>query len=241
MVKMNEEIFKKELKLLNIDYRPEIQGKIELFYEILVEENSKYNLTAIKNKEDVYLKHIYDSLTLIKVIDLNQNLKLLDIGSGAGFPGIILKIFFPNLEITLLDSNNKKTYFLNLVKEKLNLTNLEIVNNRAEEYIKNKKEYYDVVVARAVSALNVLIELSIPYLKVNGKFIAMKAKENEEEIKLGKETATVLNSEIKIIEKFYLPIEKSERTLIEINKVKPTSDKFPRRYDQILKYPLKKN
>lgn len=237
---MNNEELEKELKKLNIEFSPEIRDKLDKFYDLLITENKKYNLTRITKKDDVYLKHIYDSLTLIKMVDLSKEYKMLDIGSGAGFPGIVLKIFFPNLVITLLDSNNKKVKFLNIVKEALDLENLNIVHGRAEEYILNKRESFDLVVARAVAPIHVLMELAIPYLKVQGKFIAMKAKENTEELQLGKDTEKYLDCKINSIIKFKLPIENSDRLLIEIIKQKMTNKKFPRRYDQIIKNPLKK-
>jgi len=235
---MNKEKLVSELTKLGIKLSDKQEKQIEEFCFILLEENQKHNLTAIRELEEVLLKHIYDSLTLIRVQDLNQEKKLLDIGSGAGFPGIILKIVFPKLKITLLDSNGKKTRFLELVKNKLNLESLIIINKRAEEYIENTRENYDFVTARAVASLNVLIELAIPFLKVDGLFIAMKS-DIKEEIKLAKETCSLLNCNIEKIEELILPIEKSKRTLIVIKKTSITPNKYPRRYDQIIKKPLK--
>ena len=176
---MNKEEFITSLKEINIEIKEEQLNKLEHFYNILVEENNKYNLTAITEKEQVYLKHFYYSITLSKIIDLD-NQTLCDIWTGAGFPGIVLKIMFPNLKVTLIESNGKKCNFLNLVKEKLNLKNLTIINERAEIYSKNNREQFDIVTSRAVAPLKHLLEYSIPAVKVEGHYIAMKSNiENE--------------------------------------------------------------
>jgi len=236
---MNKELLISELKNININLTEKQIEQIEDFCLFLLEENKKYNLTAIREYEEVLLKHVYDSLTMIQAHDLSFEQTLLDIGSGAGFPGIILKIAFPKLKITLLDSNGKKTHFLELVKQKFNLEDLTIVNDRAEEYIKNKRESYDLVTARAVASLNVLLELAIPFLKVKGLFIAMKS-DIKEELKLAKETSVFLNSHIQSVEELSLPIENSKRTLVTIKKTSATPNEYPRRYDQIIKKPLKR-
>lgn len=187
------------------------------------------NLTGITIKEEVYLKHFYDSLTIAKVIDLNQYDTLCDVGTGAGFPGLVIKIIYPNLKITLLDSLNKRLNFLNIVIKELNLKDIETIHIRAEEY----KKQFDIVVARAVAPLNILLEYCIPITKVNGYFIAMKGK-NEEANNALKE----LNSEIIETNSFLLPIEQSNRTIIKIKKIKETNKKFPRKYSEIKKNPL---
>jgi len=235
---MNKEKLINELTKLGIKLSESQLKLIDDFCLLLLEENKKYNLTSIREYNDVLLKHVYDSLTLIKVHDLTKNQALLDIGSGAGFPGVILKIAFPNLKITLLDSNGKKTRFLELAKKELNLKNLNIIKGRAEEYIKDNRESFDLVTARAVASLNILIELAIPYLKINGLFIAMKS-DISEEIKLAKEACSHLNSEIELIQELLLPIEKSNRTLVIVKKTSKTPISYPRRYDQIIKKPLK--
>ena len=236
---MNKDTLVSELLNLNIELS-EIQLKqIEDFCLFLLEENKKYNLTAIRELDDVFLKHVYDSLTIVKVLDLDKDQTLLDIGSGAGFPGIILQIVFPKLKVTLLDSNGKKTQFLELVKKRLKLANLKIINARAEDYIQNMRGTYDVVTARAVASLNVLIELAIPFLKVKGIFIAMKSEINNEII-LAKDTCLFLECKIENTKELYLPVEKSKRTLVIIKKLSPTPNKYPRRYDQIIKKPLKR-
>ena len=177
------------------------------------------NLTRITEKEDVYLKHFYDSLTLSKVIDLKQDLTLCDVGSGAGFPGIVLKICFPNLKITLLDSLQKRVNYLNEIIKELDLKNIEAIHTRAEDYAKQNREKFDIVTARAVANLKILSELCIPMVKVNGLFIAMKAN-IEEEIENSMEILKKLDSKIEKIETFYLPIENSIRNIIMIQKQK---------------------
>ena len=147
-------------------------AKLDLYSDLLIQYNEKFNLTAITNKEDIYVKHFLDCLYLCKYLDSTKS--LLDIGSGAGFPGVIIKIFYPEMNITLLEPNNKKVMFLNTIKKQLNLSKLEIINQRSEDYVKDNRGKYDFVTARAVAPLNILLELAIPLLKVNGTFIENK-------------------------------------------------------------------
>ena len=230
---MNKELFIEELNKLNINSTTKQLEQLEKYYEILVTENKKYNLTAITTKEEVYLKHFYDSLTISKIIDLN-NQSLCDIGTGAGFPGMILKIFYPNLSITLVDSTLKKCNFLNYVIKELKLNNIKVLNKRAEEFAKETREEYDIVTSRAVAPLKHLLEYSIPLLKVDGTYIAMKSD-------ISKEIENISNYEHKLsikqekIIKFNLPIEKSLRTLISYQKLKPTNIIYPRKYNEIKK------
>ena len=226
---MNQNKFIEELKKINISINELQLKQLERYYELLVEYNKFMNLTGITIKEEVYLKHFYDSLTIAKVIDLNQYDTLCDVGTGAGFPGLVIKIIYPNLKVTLLDSLNKRLNFLNIVIKELNLRDIETVHTRAEEY----KKQFDIVVARAVAPLNILLEYCIPITKVNGYFIAMKGK-NEEANNALKE----LNSEIIETNSFLLPIEQSNRTIIKIKKIKETNKKFPRKYSEIKKNPL---
>lgn len=230
---MNKEIFIKEVSKLNINLTDIMLNQLEEYYHILVEENEKYNLTAITNKEDVYLKHFYDSLTLSKIIELDSQ-SLCDIGTGAGFPGLVLKIVFPNLKVTLVDATQKKCNFLNMVINKLNLKDIEVVNARAEIYSKEVREKYDIVTSRAVAPLKHLLEYSIPLVKVNGNYIAMKSD-------ITKELANISNYENKLnlskpkILTFTLPFEDSVRTLIKYQKKEKTNLKYPRRYNEIKK------
>ena len=223
---MNKEIFKKELKKLNIELTKEQNNNLEKYFNLLVEANKSINLTTITEKEAVYLKHFYDSLTLTKAIDLTKNLKIIDIGTGAGFPGIVLKIVFPNLEITLLDSLDKRIKFLDKV--------IKEVHSRIEEY---KEEQFDIVVSRAVAKLNVLLELSCQLPKTNGYFIFLKSNV-EEELKEATTCLKKLNLDIKKQEQFTLPVEKSNRTIIKIKKISTISKQYPRNFAKIKKNPL---
>jgi len=195
------------------------------------------NLTRITKKEEVYLKHFYDSLTLCKNVNLYKNKKLCDIGSGAGFPGIVLKIVFPELDITLLDSLNKRINFLNKVIKDLDLKNIKAIHCRAEEYSKENIESYDIVTARAVAKTNILLEIAIPMTKINGIFVAMKAN-IDDEINNINHACTELNCKLEKIETFKLPKENSIRNLISFRKIQPTNIKYPRKFEQIKKNPL---
>ena len=231
---MNIETFIKEVEKLNISITKENLASLAKYKDLLVEYNKKFNLTAIKSDEEIYLKHFYDSLTLIKAYSLNGNLKLLDIGTGAGFPGIVLKIFYPDLELTLLDSNHKKIAFLEVVIKELNLKNVTCINSRAENLPETYREYFDIVTSRAVAHLRILLELSIPYLKVGGHLIAMKGL-SEEEIKESAKILEKLDSTIVDTIKFNLPIEGSNRSLVIVQKNKKTNEIYPRSYDKIVK------
>ena len=235
---MKKDEFLKELEKINIILTERQILKLEKFYELLIIWNQKINLTTILKEEDVYLKHFYDSLSLIKVIDLNKELTLLDVGTGAGFPGIVLKIVFPNLKIKLLDSMNKRISYLNEIIKELDLKDIDTVCSRAEDYALKNREKYDIVVCRAVAHLEILVEITLPLVKVNGYFIAMKSNANEE-IALARKKIIVLDSKIIEILSFKLPFENSIRTLIKIQKFKKTDLKYPRKYDKIKKENLK--
>ena len=164
--------FIEEVKYLGLNPTKEILEKLDIYTKFLQEYNEHTNLTAITKLEDIYLKHFYDSLTLTKVIDLNTCKNLLDFGTGAGFPGMVLKIFFPELKVTLLDSNNKKIKFLTELQEKICVDNLELINTRVENIRKERLNSYDVITARAVANMPVLTELAMPLIKNGGYFIA---------------------------------------------------------------------
>ena len=214
---MNKEEFIKELEKINIMLSSKQLEQLDSYYHLLISWNEKINLTRITEENDVYLKHFYDSLTLSKVIDLNQDLKLCDIGTGAGFPGIVLKIVFPSLKITLVDSLLKRIKFLNIVIDTLGLTDIEAIHSRAEDYVKFHKGEFDVVTSRAVSRLNNLLNYSVPLLKKNGYFIPMKAN-CEDEIKECEKIFKQKNIIIEKIEEFQLPIENSHRTIIKLKR-----------------------
>lgn len=233
---MNKNEFLKETTKLGLELSIDVLFKLETYYNILVEENTKYNLTRIISEEDVYLKHFYDSLTITKIVDIN-NQSICDLGSGAGFPGLVLAICFPNTKITLIESNGKKCHFLNLVKERINLDNVNVINTRVEEYAKDNRELFDIVTARAVAPLKHLLEYGVPLVKVEGYFIAMKANIEAETKNIDNYYAKLDIKEInKIV--FNLPKENSLRTLLKYQKLKVTNLRYPRRYSDIIKKEL---
>lgn len=229
--------FINSLKEIDIEIDSKKLEQLEKYYKLLIKWNEKMNLTSITKKEEVYLKHFYDSATLIKAINLKENISLCDIGTGAGFPGIILKILFPNLSITLVDSLGKRITFLKEVKKELNLENLNIVEARAEEYAKKVRENYDIVTSRAVANLHILVEYSTPLIKKNGYFIPMKGNMEEELKNLDKITKEL---NLKYIDKveFELPHNQGKRTLPIFEKLEKTNKKYPRKYSEIKKKPL---
>ena len=233
---MNKEEFINALKELNIDINDKILNDLNTYYKMLIDYNSHTNLTRITEEDEVYLKHFYDSLTLIKAVHLKNQL-LLDIGTGAGFPGLVLKIVFPNLKVTLVDSLNKRVVFLNSVIEKLNLKNIKAVHERAEDYIKDNRESFDIVTSRAVANLSTLSELCIPFVKVGGLFIPMKA-EAETEINNATSAINTLGCVIRETILFKLPKDAGNRSLITIEKNNKTSVKYPRKFSEIKKKPL---
>lgn len=233
---MNKDLFIEELKKINIITTEKQLEQLEKYYQILVTENSKYNLTSITNKEDVYLKHFYDSVTISKIINLD-NQTLCDIGTGAGFPGMVLKIIFPNLKVTLVDATLKKCHFLEMVIKELGLKEIEVINNRAEEYAKTTREKYDIVTSRAVAPLKHLLEYSIPLVKIDGTYIAMKSDISKEIEGISIYESKLNIKQINIIE-FNLPIENSVRTLISYKKLAKTNLIYPRKYSEIKKKSL---
>lgn len=234
---MNDKEFKEELSKLGIVLTSTQENQLEMYYNLLIEWNNKMNLTGITERNSVYLKHFYDCITLIKAIDLTKNLKIVDVGSGAGFPGLVLKIVFPNLNVVLVDALNKRINFLNHVIESLKLENIEAIHDRIENYAKNNLEIFDLVTCRAVAKLNIISELCLPLAKVNGYFIPMKAT-IEDEISDTK-YLEVLKSKVESVITFNLPIENSVRNLIVIKKYGSIDKKYPRQYDKIIKNPLK--
>lgn len=234
---MNDKEFKEELSKLGIVLTSTQEKQLEMYYNLLIEWNNKMNLTGITERNSVYLKHFYDCITLIKAIDLTKNLKIVDVGTGAGFPGLVLKIVFPNLDVVLVDALNKRINFLNHVIESLKLKNIEAIHDRIENYAKNNLEVFDLVTCRAVAKLNIISELCLPLAKINGYFIPMKAT-IEDEISDTK-YLEVLKSKVESVITFNLPIENSVRNLIVIKKYGSIDKKYPRQYDKIIKNPLK--
>ena len=235
---MEKNTFNELLKNLNIEATDDQYEKLIEYYNLLISWNEKINLTSITDKQEVFIKHFYDSLSINQVVDLTQIDTLCDIGTGAGFPGIVLKIMFPNIEITLVDSLTKRIKFLEEVKTRLKLDKLNIVNSRAEDFARKNREQYDIVTSRAVAKLNVLLEISFSLVKVNSYFIAMKSTNYDEEIKLSTRALKELNGTVERIEQLELPIINETRTLIRIKKNEKTKEKYPREFKQISKKPL---
>ena len=211
---MTIEEFIKEVEALGLNVTEEKLKQLDIIYNTLVETNKTMNLTRITEKEDVYLKHFYDSLTLAKVYDLSKVNTLCDIGTGAGFPGLVLKIFYPNLEITLVDSLLKRVKYLNNLIDKLQLTGIKAYHNRAEDLISDGKKF-DIVTARAVSALPKLLLWTMPLVNKNGSFLAMKGNV-EEELELSKDIMKKHNWYVNKKESFTLPTKEDVRTILEI-------------------------
>lgn len=234
---MNIDEFKNELSKININITDEQLRKLEEYYNLLIEWNNKINLTRITQKEEVYLKHFYDSLTINKIINLNEVNNLCDFGTGAGFPGLVIKILFPHIKITLVDSLNKRINFLNDVINKLNLKNIETIHSRVEDFGKTHREIYDLVTARAVASLNILLEYAIPMVKVNKYFLALKAN-IDEELKLSENATKILKINLIKREEFNLPFEESKRNLLLYQKEEKTNIKYPRNSGEIKKKPL---
>ena len=236
---MNREEFIEETKKLGINITEEIMNKFDTYINFLIEYNEHTNLTAIKDYESILLKHFFDSLMLEHYFDFKDTRRILDIGTGAGFPGMILAIMHPEIEVTLLDSNNKKLKFLELLAEKINVKNIKIVHERAEDYVNRERQKFDVVTSRAVSDLEILSELSIPFLKIGGYFIPLKGK-IDDELNRSKKIIKNLGGNIKNIFNYELIKENSTRNIILIEKVSDTPNKYPRNYSQIKRIVEKK-
>ena len=227
-----------KLKEFNIEINEEQIKSFEKYMNLLLEWNEKINLTAITQPDEVKLKHFVDSLTVLKYI--NDDDKVIDIGTGAGFPGIPLKIMKENTKITLLDSLNKRINFLNIVIETLNIRNIQAIHGRAEEIARNKlyREKYDVAVSRAVANLSTLTEYMLPFVKVGGKCICMKGANVNEELERAQNAIKELGGEIERVDNFYLSDNDNERNIIVIKKIKETNPKYPRKAGTPSKEPL---
>lgn len=234
---MNQNEFIDNLKEMNIILSDIQQNQLNIYYNLLVDWNTRMNLTGITEEKQVYLKHFYDSLTISKAIDLSKEMSLCDVGTGAGFPGMVLKIVFPNLKITLVDSLQKRLTFLESVIENLQLKNIELIHARAEVYAKEHREEFDIATARAVAPLNILLEYCIPLVKNGGYFIPLKANIQDELIN---STTAMKLLQLRLENKieFTLPIENSQRTILVFKKINFTPKKFPRKYNEIKRNPL---
>lgn len=216
------------------------KSQFKRFYEILIEWNKVMNLTAITEYDEVVEKHFIDSLSVEKAVDLNKVKTVIDIGTGAGFPGIPLKIAYPNLEITLLDSLNKRVKFLNTVIDELDLKKITAIHGRAEDFAKQQqyREKYDLCVSRAVANLATLSEYSLPYVKVGGKFISYKSENIDEELKKSEKAIEILGGNIENVMKFQLPGTDIGRSFVIVRKKKNTAKKYPRKAGLPSKEPL---
>lgn len=223
--------FQKDLSLLEIELSREQTEQFLIYYEMLVEWNKIMNLTAITEYNEVMKKHFVDSLSLVKACDLNKKISIIDVGTGAGFPGLVLKIAFPCLKITLLDSLNKRIQFLNAVIEKLGLKGIETVHGRAEDFAKPGKlrERYDLCVSRAVANLSTLTEYCLPFVKRGGHFISYKSEKISEEMPAAENAIQVLGGRIVDQIVFTLPDSNIYRNLFVIEKIKETPKRYPRK------------
>lgn len=234
------EQLKKKSEMLDISLSEEQLQQFLTYYEMLVEKNKVMNLTAITEKEEVIDKHFIDSISLNKVMDVTKPLKILDLGTGAGFPGIPLKIAYPNLDLTLLDSLNKRIKFLDEVIEALSLEGIVTIHGRAEDYAKQAsyREQFDICVSRAVANLATLSEYCLPYVKEGGCFISYKSGSVEEELEQSKKAIFELGGKVKEVIAFTLPETDIERTFVVIEKVRKTPKKYPRKAGLPSKEPI---
>lgn len=234
---------KKIIKSATADFKINLSdlqlSQLEKYYQLLVEWNEKINLTAITDEQGVAVKHFADSLSMLNYVDIEQNSSVIDVGTGAGFPGIVLKIARPDIRLTLLDSLQKRLKFLDVVLGELNLE-ATLIHSRAEDGGQDidLRESFDFVVSRAVARLNILAEYCIPYTKLGGSFVALKGPDAENEIADGRKAIQILGGKIKKIHSFSLPLDGGERNIIEIEKNSPTPDKYPRLNGKIKSKPL---
>ena len=237
---MKPETFYSLLDQQNINLTDQQKAQFERYFELLVEWNEKINLTAITEKEEVYLKHFYDSIApILQGLIENQEIKLLDIGAGAGFPSLPMKILYPQLDVTIIDSLNKRINFLQLLAEELGLEGVHFYHGRAEDFAQDKKfrAQFDIVTARAVARMQVLSELTIPYLKVGGKLLALKASNAPEELTESKNALNLLFSKVEDNISYTLP-NGDPRYITVVEKKKETPNKYPRKAGMPNKRPL---
>ncbi|HFQ2250574.1 TPA: 16S rRNA (guanine(527)-N(7))-methyltransferase RsmG [Staphylococcus aureus] len=236
---MTVEWLAEQLKEHNIELTETQKQQLQTYYRLLVEWNEKMNLTSITDEHDVYLKHFYDSIAPSFYFDFNQPISICDVGAGAGFPSIPLKIMFPQLKVTIVDSLNKRIQFLNYLASELQLQDVSFIHDRAETFGKGVyRESYDVVTARAVARLSVLSELCLPLVKKGGQFVALKSSKGEEELEEAKFAISVLGGNVTETHTFELPEDAGERQMFIIDKKRQTPKKYPRKPGTPNKTPL---
>ena len=228
------------MKMISVELTDKQVSQFIKFYEMLVEWNKVMNLTGITEYDEVVMKHFVDSLSIVKIDGLDGVKSIIDVGTGAGFPGIPLKIAFPEIKITLLDSLNKRINFLNAVIKELGLEDIETIHGRAEDFAKKTeyREQYDLCVSRAVANLSTLSEYCLPYVKVGGRFIPYKSGEIDEELNNSKKAVQILGGKIEDVVKFQLPDTDIGRSFVKIKKNKNTAKKYPRKAGLPAKEPL---
>lgn len=238
---MNQENFKKELAQVGIDVSDLQLSQFSKYFELLVEWNQKMNLTAITEKEEVYLKHFYDSVMVLWKWPIEEGVSLVDVGAGAGFPSIPIKILRPDLQVTIVDSLNKRVSFLKCLVEALELDRVTCIHGRAEDIGQNVlyRGQFDIATARAVAPLNVLAEYCLPLVKKGGYFLALKAAKSDMEIEDAQHAFKVLGAKLIGNKIDFLPVEKSERTFIKIQKTLDTPKQYPRKAGKPAKDPIK--
>lgn len=236
----NVDNFQLGLEKLGIEVTDRMMEQFILFYEFLIEKNKVMNLTGITEWEDVVQKHFLDSLALVRVVDMKRISKVIDVGTGAGFPGIPLKIVFPHLNITLMDSLNKRIKFLQEVTALCRLDGIEAVHSRAEDLARKEeyREQFDICVSRAVANMSSLSEYCLPFVKTGGQFISYKSGAVEEELQNAGNAIKILGGELNQVDKFSLPDSNINRTLVLIDKIKACGKKYPRKAGMATNNPL---
>lgn len=237
---MENRRFDQELEMLGIQLTDVQKEQFDRYYELLIEWNRVMNLTGITKYDEVNLKHFTDSLTIVRIKSMENVSTLIDVGTGAGFPGIPIKIAFPHIKVTLLDSLNKRIKFLNQVVEELDLKDVVTLHGRAEDYAKKEKyrEQFDLCASRAVANLSTLSEYCLPFVKKGGCFISYKSADSNEEIEQSKKALDILGGKIEKVDKFVLPGSDMGRALVMVEKVKNTPRKYPRKAGVPSKEPL---
>lgn len=236
---LNKELFYNTIKPFEINVDEDAFSRLDTFAEMLIETNKSFNLTAIKEPDDVTVKHFADCLSIFKYVDISENAKVIDVGTGAGFPGLVLKLYRPDIQMTFLDSTKKRLGFIENVLNECGIKG-DILHMRAEEaaQLSKYREKYDFATARAVAALPVLSEYCLPFVKVGGSFVSMKSAESNEEISEAKKAINILGGKIEEDILFDL-VENMPRRIIRIKKNSQTPTKYPRPSAQISKKPLK--